>query len=353
MHNVSEGASEHTGLTVGSGNSAFYARVLKVLCISSISVAVPFGIYHLLYGNAWVTLAITPVVVAQSTALLLLRLQGFTSLAAHIVAIVQLGGATSYVFLLGTPALYWIFASAVANFFIVRWPSAVTLNALACLAALIVLYDEPEFIVRFALSFLLVNIFLYAFSVHLERKTRDLEKSLQTDSLTGAGNRLALARTMQRVSGQLARHQTPVSMLILDIDHYKRVNDQFGHSVGDRVLKTFTSALESRLRNTDSLYRFGGEEFVIIAENTGIADAQVLAEAIRKRINANDFPPVANLSVSIGVAQLEEEESTESWLRRADQALYQAKQKGRDRVCTNVSKNTGDTCAYPGEPNPV
>jgi len=317
---------------VSDSSTDFYARVLSVLCISSICVAVPFGIYHFVLGNPVVSLVIAPVVMAQASALYLLRKQGFNLLSAYIVAIVQLGGATGYVFFLGSPSLFWLFASGVANYFILRWPSALVLNGVACLFVIALLPQEPEYLTRFVLSYVLVNVFLVTFSLHLDRKTGEVAELLRIDPLTGAGNRLALENALSQAKERFDRYRTPVSMLMLDLDHYKQVNDEHGHTAGDRVLKALCELLQSRLRKTDSLYRFGGEEFIIVADNTSATDALALAEAIRKRVAGTTFPPTFGLTVSIGVAELRSGEDSDAWLRRADKALYAAKGSGRNRV---------------------
>lgn len=339
-------APVNPAFSVSDSSTDFYARVLKVLCISSICVAVPFGIYHFFLGNSLVSLVITPVVLTQSLALVLLRRQGFNPLSAHIVAIVQLGGATAYVYFVGSPALFWLFASGVANFFIVRWPSAVLLNATACLLVVSLLPGETQYVARFALSYTLVNIFLVTFSLHLERKTDEVAELLHSDPLTGAGSRLSLDHALQQARHRLDRYQTPVSMLMLDLDHYKQINDAHGHAVGDRVLRALSDVLKTRLRQTDSLYRFGGEEFVILADNTSGEDAVALAEAIRKRVASAPFPPTSGLTVSIGIAELRNDEDSDAWLRRADQALYAAKESGRNQVSVDPAVYAGTVPAH-------
>lgn len=317
---------------VSDDSTDFYARVLNVLCISSICVAVPFGIYHFISGDPLVSLVIVPVVMTQASVLYLLRMRGFNLLSALIVATVQLGAATAYVYFLGSAALFWLFASGVANYFILRWPSALFLNGLACVAVVMLLPQEPEFVTRFAISYALVNIFLVTFSLHLERKTKEMAELLRMDPLTGTGNRLALESALKQAKERFDRYGTPVSMLMLDLDHYKQVNDKYGHTAGDRVLKALCDLLQTRLRKTDSLYRFGGEEFVILADNTSAEDARALAEAIRQRVAGATFSPTSGLTVSIGVAELRPAEDSDAWLRRADKALYAAKGSGRNQV---------------------
>lgn len=156
-----------------------------------------------------------------------------------------------------------------------------------------------------------------------------------TDGLTGAGNRIHLESVMNREVEQAHRYQDALSVLVLDLDHFKRINDEFGHATGDYVLKMVAKTLAANSRCADMTFRFGGEEFVILLNKTASAGAKITAERIRRNIErltlhyASKLIPV---SVSIGVATLSRGESKEDLLVRADRALYQAKQNGRNQV---------------------
>jgi len=138
-----------------------------------------------------------------------------------------------------------------------------------------------------------------------------------------------------------ARYGHPVSLLFIDLDHFKRVNDTYGHAVGDDVLKAFCDIAQKCMRSTDLLGRWGGEEFVILMPNSGVMIASLLGERIRKATMAFEFPVVGRVTASLGIAECREEESWESWLARSDAALYAAKSGGRNRVIKDA--------AHPGE----
>ena len=129
-----------------------------------------------------------------------------------------------------------------------------------------------------------------------------------------------------------ARDQTPASLLILDLDFFKRVNDKFGHHVGDMVLANLGALLTKRMRKTDRVFRFGGEEFAVLARNTQLADALIFGEQLRAQIEMELKDPGGPLTASFGCAQLHVDETAEEWFERADKALYQAKERGRNRV---------------------
>ena len=154
------------------------------------------------------------------------------------------------------------------------------------------------------------------------------------DPLTGVQNRRAMNQALVREVELAQRQQTQLSMLIIDADEFKQFNDRFGHNFGDEVLRRLAATTASSVRRSDLLYRYGGEEFVVLAAYTGIDDACLLAERIRAHIERIDR--VADhrirLTVSIGVSTLLENDSPRKLFERADDALYRAKRLGRNRV---------------------
>jgi diguanylate cyclase (GGDEF)-like protein/hemerythrin-like metal-binding protein len=129
-----------------------------------------------------------------------------------------------------------------------------------------------------------------------------------------------------------ARLGESVTLVLLDIDHFKRVNDVHGHLVGDAVLKEFVERIRKRMRATDSLFRWGGEEFIVLAIGVGYRGGAIMAESLRETIAAEPFATVGPITASLGVAEYREIETAESWFERTDQALYAAKAGGRNRV---------------------
>ncbi len=164
------------------------------------------------------------------------------------------------------------------------------------------------------------------------RLKNELEHAASRDPLTGLWNRRHFLNLLENAHHQKRRHDVGYSILILDADHFKNINDQFGHEKGDQVLTSLAKTLQNRVRETDSVCRWGGEEFTILLPQTDAASAARLAECIRTSAAEMQIPNLPQITVSIGVAQHESEESTESLLRRTDAALYQAKALGRNRV---------------------
>ncbi len=166
----------------------------------------------------------------------------------------------------------------------------------------------------------------------LRERLAELERLSTTDRLTGVWNRVHMDRAIEAEVARAERHQQAVSLILLDIDHFKRINDDHGHAVGDEVLQELVARLNQGLRLTDSLYRWGGEEFLILATDTGFEGAGALAERLRIKVADAPFPDVGPVSISLGVAEYLPGESSKLWFDRADNYLYQAKNGGRNRV---------------------
>lgn len=163
-------------------------------------------------------------------------------------------------------------------------------------------------------------------------KNKELEGLATCDSLTGVSNRFALDKAMNFELKKAGRYERPLSLIIMDVDHFKTVNDNYGHPVGDQVLKQMAALIRDSVRESDIPGRWGGEEFLVICPETDGTGARVLAENLRKRIENNAFPVPDKITVSLGCATLAAEDSVENLIKRADKRLYKAKETGRNRV---------------------
>jgi diguanylate cyclase (GGDEF)-like protein len=168
--------------------------------------------------------------------------------------------------------------------------------------------------------------------LHLQLVARDLESKAHTDALTGLGNRLLFDRALAAEIDRAERYGTPASLLLLDADHFKRINDSYGHPVGDAVLKRIAAIARARVRNSDILVRWGGEEFALLMPQADLASARAVAEKLRLAIEEATFEAVGRVTCSMGVAELRPGDTAQSLVSRADAALYNAKANGRNRV---------------------
>ncbi len=198
---------------------------------------------------------------------------------------------------------------------------------------------EPSFTqsITFATAALLPLLTSYGFLLLCtDRMRQELEKTATTDFLTGILNRGAVERAGVRAVGRARRHQHGCAALVVDIDHFKRINDAFGHAVGDTALRQVVARLREGLRGEDVLGRLGGEEFLVLIEDADIAQALAAAERLRCAVGDRALPLEPGpqpVTVSIGVAVLDSGDADfGDLLRRADRALYAAKAGGRNRV---------------------
>lgn len=173
-----------------------------------------------------------------------------------------------------------------------------------------------------------------------------IEQATLTDSLTSAPNKRALDLALSQACSVAERHRENYSLIICDLDHFKQVNDTYGHVIGDHLLKAAAREIELAVRSSDQSYRFGGEEFAVLLPHTEEKDAQVVAERIRRRIaklTVDCGDDDVTVTVSAGVATRQRNESPEQWLARADEALYRAKSCGRNctSIASRIARSTG------------
>lgn len=166
----------------------------------------------------------------------------------------------------------------------------------------------------------------------IKKDIEELESLSTTDILTKLKNRVTLDKVLSEAHYNVNRYLTPYSIIIIDIDFFKEVNDKHGHIIGDVILKEFASVLSKDVRQSDTLGRWGGEEFLIISANTNKEGACALAEKLRASIESFEFTKVLHKTASFGVANFEYAESIEEVLEKADEALYEAKNSGRNQV---------------------
>lgn len=166
----------------------------------------------------------------------------------------------------------------------------------------------------------------------LKKANEELERIASTDQLTNIWNRRHFMNIIRVEIERAKRYNLTMSLLLLDIDHFKYVNDKFGHQVGDIVLVEFARILRTNIRDFDLLARWGGEEFLILASQLCAKDAAQLAERLRKCISENNFQVAGSITVSIGVVEFNQNENLDLWIKKADDALYRAKELGRNRV---------------------
>lgn len=223
--------------------------------------------------------------------------------------------------------------------------AGVMLNVVAIVARGIILYTtEMQSVINvtdpgvsqsiiFLSSFAHLILVTIGFVLMVKERADDKNRRLAvTDSLTGSWNRIRIREYAQLEMQRRKRYDIPASILMMDLDFFKAVNDRHGHAVGDQLLREFSLMVRGCLREGDHLGRWGGEEFIVLLSCSNAATAAAIGERIRKTVAATTFADNLNITISLGYAEYRPEETLEQWVERADTALYQAKNAGRNRV---------------------
>ena len=231
---------------------------------------------------------------------------------------------------LGTAGVAWIGPVVFINLLLggAVLGAAFTLVAVLLIGALAGTYHDPALTASVLGSLLLSGMMAFAVTVSLRDHLGRLQLEASQDPLTGAVNRRGLSRLLNLRLAELDRQQ-PLSLILLDLDHFKEVNDQLGHTIGDRALVGLVRLLLAHLRSTDDVYRYGGEEFVVLVDVDQHKALQI-AETLRAAVAEHELAPGADVTVSAGIAQAVPTDTEQSLIKRADRALYRAKAAGRN-----------------------
>lgn len=194
---------------------------------------------------------------------------------------------------------------------------------------------DKEFFYKIIFTIVFILLLIIFFLVlYWNRKLKKLNDQLNILSKTD--NRLMINEIFQQEISRFKRYETPISIIMLDIDYFKKINDTYGHNIGDFVLIEFAKVVKTNIRETDHLGRWGGEEFVVVCTNTHLKGAVNLANSLKKAITNIDINNKYKLTCSFGVSELKKDQDLESLIKSADDALYQAKNEGRNKVCINL-----------------
>jgi diguanylate cyclase (GGDEF)-like protein len=213
-----------------------------------------------------------------------------------------------------------------------RWALALNAGVIIILSAAAHLYLSPLHHVSWVTVALLICGFSLMSMDQLRVQRQLLARQANVDPLTGAGNRRLMVRHLRQIVDERRQDSSCGTLMVLDIDHFKKINDSHGHEVGDRVLVDVTRSIAGSLRKEDGFYRMGGEEFVILFRGMNSSAARSYLPDLHARLSGKVSTPDGPVSFSAGAATLEQGEEWSQWLARADRALYRAKSGGRDRL---------------------
>lgn len=301
---------------------------IAVLCIA------PFAAYRFALGQPLAGCLDVAIVVCILAGMIYAWRGGNIEYAGIAVVVTSTFGALAMIAAVGSTSVPWIYVLLVANFLMVARRTAAVFSALTI--SLVALQDaafqSQLQVVVFIITGLVVSGFSFLFAHRTETQRKRLEQLASHDALTGAFNRRAMERELQIAVESMKRDGIPTGLAVLDLDHFKRINDTYGHEAGDRVLVEFARLVCTNTRKIDRLFRYGGEEFVLLLRGTDATALQTSTEELRSLIASQLRFRDDTVTVSIGAATLAEGEDVAAWLARADAAMYRAKNDGRNRV---------------------
>ncbi len=192
----------------------------------------------------------------------------------------------------------------------------------------VVIADQKNIIATLVVLFMIIVIL----GLNGIRQNRLLKNLSQTDSLSSLYNRRFMLNKLEEEISKYKRYKVPFSILLIDIDFFKKINDSYGHDKGDFVIKQISNLMQNNIRNTDICARWGGEEFLILTPNSDLKAALTLANNLKELIEKTNFDIKDCVTVSIGISTFNENLNQENLLKLADDALYKAKEKGRNKI---------------------
>jgi len=239
---------------------------------------------------------------------------------------------------LGFKALLWVYPSIVVFFITVPMKNALIYNLIFISIFTFIGKDlaEPQLLIRFLVTSLAVYALVAIFVAVIQRQQEVMLNAAVTDPMTGLLNRSTLYKSLTEAISQNVRAHIPMTIIAIDLDNFKNVNDEFGHDAGDEVIRNTSKILSHGSRTTDKFFRLGGEEFLILLFNTSSKEGTAKAEQLRKQflVYGGHMP-----SASFGVAEYLKSETAAQWLKRSDLNLYKAKELGRNKVVSDLTDN--------------
>lgn len=309
--------------------------MVMTLAFGGVIAILPFAVIRFSHGEWLVGLVDSMLVVGMALLGSYVFVTHKVKLASLVLTIFALTGMTTIVYLKGPGVVYWAYPTMVGVYFILAPRLAIKLTLLTALVMIPALHNRMEIISFMAVGITLVvnNLFAYIFAKRMQHQQDQLTMLVRSDSLTGAGNRRAMNEKLDEIVTANKRTKRISSLVVLDVDFFKRINDNYGHAIGDQVLVNLVKLIKTRIRETDCLYRFGGEEFVLVLSGAGQGEAVKIAETYRLMIESSVLIEDMVVTISLGVAEIFGGESASDWMERADRAMYEAKETGRNRTC--------------------
>ncbi len=309
-------------------------RIVYLLALAIVLFVTPFAVLHFIAGHILLGVATTTVVAGFSIDGIAIHLKRRPPIPFQFLLLPTIASIGGTLYDDAMQGAMWCYPGVLMCYFVLARRLAIicSLALLAVAAPMVMMELGQEIALRFTVSLALTIIVVYIISDVIRELQTELLAQAVTDPLTGAYNRRQLELALDEALERHQRTGTPASILLIDIDHFKTVNDEYGHDAGDKVLKSLVLLIKNRARKLDRLFRMGGEEFMLFLPDTPVAAAMIQAENLRNRVAEASLLKNRPVTVSIGVAGCHRELPQDAWIKIADNALYHAKATGRNRV---------------------
>ncbi|MGC8119795.1 GGDEF domain-containing protein [Marinobacter sp. VGCF2001] len=312
----------------------FRLSIITLLGISGFLGVTPFAVLRFMQGNVLAGTVDATILASLGGAMAYAWITGDTHRAGVLMAVISAYGAVIVGTIVGDPGLFWLYPCLVTSFFLVgpRYAVIINLSAITLMMVIGLAFSSQEQMWSFASTAVVVSACAYVFAHRNRSQRRRLEQLATIDPLTGVKNRRSMDEELDVAAANAERSGLPYALVLLDIDHFKSINDEYGHGLGDTVLTELVALLESNTRRSDQLFRYGGEEFVLLLPGVDGVNLRAVMNNLQQVLRKYLKYPGGPVTASFGVALLGHGESVEGWLARADNALYTAKETGRDRI---------------------
>ena len=322
----------------------FQLSIITLMALLGVIGITPYAIYRLATGNYLVGLADSVIVASTVFAVIYAWRTGDTVKPGIYLATIFSVGSTLIAINLGINGLFWIYPLILFNFFMVS-PTKALLATVLVLSALLgygklnpgTLFESDYQMVSFLVTSMIASTLSFIFAYRTSSQRDKLQQLAIHDPLTGARNRRAMNEELKIAASIYRRHGSSYGVLVMDLDHFKLINDNHGHQAGDQVLVDFVELIKSSSRKEDRLFRFGGEEFLLLLPKTERSGLLAAAQHLQQQVAQHLRGPGGAVTMSAGGAILRRGEHWDSMLQRADQRLYLAKNSGRNCIVVDDS----------------
>lgn len=312
----------------------FELSILTTLAIVIVGAITPFAIYRYSIGDYKIFFAEVAIIILSSSIVLIAWISHNSDIPSKVMAVILTTAIVLTAKMVGNIGFYWFFCAVVVNFAVLKPREALVIifSGVCLVFYLQDIFSNLTEKMIFTASVSSTSLFAYLVAKRNMLQQQQLIRLARTDSLTNTGNRRSADEEFNISIRDFKRTGTLYWLVMFDVDHFKHVNDSFGHETGDQVLKNLVLVVKKHLRATDRIFRVGGEEFAILIKEQNIHNIEILTEKLRELVEHADIISEKKITISLGASCLKANDNIQSWTKRTDEMLYLAKEQGRNQV---------------------